>query len=239
MCQKGHSKIVVRQSVKELEITIVIRRFEGYACRSFALVCDIDLVRGRVDVSQSLASAYLDLAGDGAELLKRHRTASRVGTNIRSLPEISAGSERIAIGHGTGLGLQYLRVNELELLVRMWRDRKDRRLKQIFPSVFKQARILLPANDLVVYPTRLFAAPDLTDEFLPILPDRELDDRSGLRDREKVCTFQRVRGIVSEYLLDPSRGHLSTDLRIELYRLNGEHIRQRDRSRYRPRPARQ
>jgi hypothetical protein len=70
-------------------------------------------------------------------------------------------------------------------------DRKDARLKQILAGVFKQSRIALTANDLVVNAARFFASSDFTDESSIAVPDRKLSYRGRLRNRKKISAFER------------------------------------------------
>ena len=99
-------------------------------------------------------------------------------------------------------------------------------MKKILAGVLQETGVALAAHDLVVDAPRLFARADFADEPAVAVPDGELCDRSGLRDRKKVCAFEYGVRIVAKDLLDVRGRHLRGDLRVEFDRTNRERARQ-------------
>ena len=84
----------------------------------------------------------------------------------------------------------------------MRRDGKDAGLEKILAGIFQQSRIALPADDLVVDASRLFACPDFAHEPSIAVPDRKLSYRSRLGNRKQVSAFESRVGVVAKYLFD-------------------------------------
>src|SRR5690348_10773474 len=110
----------------------------------------------------------------------------------------------------------------------MRQDWKDARLEQVFAGIFEQARIALPAHDVVVDSTRFFARSDLAYESSIAVPDCKLSHGSRFRNRKQVCSLECHVGVVAKYLFDVGGPDLRTDLRVDLDRLDRKRARQRD-----------
>src|SRR5262249_23726347 len=136
----------------------------------------------------------------------------------------------ITIRDSSAFGAHDLRVSDLQLLVGIWWNRKDARLKKIFARVLEQSRVALAPHDLVVDAPRFFACSDLTNQAPVAVPNRKLRNRCRLGNREEIGAFEREVGGVAEDLFDVRGGHLRANLRVDLDRLD----RQRPREVHRP-----